>query len=57
MLYCLEPLIPDAHDPHPETFRAFADMCVPGFVSDLYFFKQTLSAVTERGFVVCEPGK
>ncbi|ORY32258.1 hypothetical protein BCR39DRAFT_523619 [Naematelia encephala] len=53
-LHFHEPLLPSARTRMP--FRQFATLVVPGFASELAFFKQTTAVVTERTFVVAEPG-
>lgn len=50
-----EPLLP-AHDRSREGFRLFASITVPGYASDLSFFRQTVAVVTEKAFVIAEPG-
>ena len=39
-----------------EGFRHFATTTVPGYASELGFFKQTVAIVTEKGFIIAEPG-
>jgi hypothetical protein len=51
-----EPLFTQAHDTTQSPFRRFATLTVPGFASDLSFFRQTIAVVTEKGFVIAEPG-
>lgn len=37
-------------------FRHFATSTIPGYASELSFFRQTVAVVTERTFVIAEPG-
>lgn len=37
-------------------FRHFASTIIPGYASELSFFRQTVAVVTERSFVIAEPG-
>lgn len=45
----------DNRDPC-SAFRRFAQMSVPGFASEVSFFRQTIAIVTEKTFLVAEPG-
>jgi hypothetical protein len=38
------------------SFRRFAQLIIPGFASDVGFFRQTIAIVTEKTFIVAEPG-
>lgn len=37
-------------------FRHFATTTIPGYASEINFFKQTVAIVTEKGFIIAEPG-
>ena len=37
-------------------FRRFATLTVPGFATDLSFFRQTVAVVAEKGFIIAEAG-
>lgn len=39
-----------------EGFRHFATTTVPGLASELSFFRQTIAIVTEKAFIIAEPG-
>ncbi|ORX39762.1 hypothetical protein BD324DRAFT_614892 [Kockovaella imperatae] len=53
-----EPLLASNPDRSYATtpFRRFAALTIPGFATDLSFFKQTVAIVTEKGFVIAEAG-
>jgi hypothetical protein len=38
------------------SFRRFAQLTAPGFASEVGFFRQTIAIVTEKTFIVAEPG-
>ncbi|RXK38363.1 hypothetical protein M231_04405 [Tremella mesenterica] len=44
------------NDPHSPAFRHFSTLSVSGYASEILFFRVTITAVTEKGFVVVEPG-
>ncbi|WRT67006.1 uncharacterized protein IL334_003972 [Kwoniella shivajii] len=54
-LYFHEPLINSTSYASP-SFRPFGTIIVPGYASDLSFFRQTVSVITEKTFIVAEPG-
>ncbi|WVW83239.1 hypothetical protein I302_105258 [Kwoniella bestiolae CBS 10118] len=54
-LYFYEPLLSSTSYGLP-SFRSFGNITVPGYASDLSFFRQTVSVVTEKTFVIAEPG-
>lgn len=37
-------------------FRRYATLNLPGYASDLSFFRQTIAVVMEKGFIIAEPG-
>lgn len=39
-----------------EGFRHFATSTVPGYTTEIAFFKQTVAIVTEKAFIIAEPG-
>jgi hypothetical protein len=45
----------NARDP-PQPFRLFAQLSVPGFASEVWFFKQTIAVITDKSIMVAEPG-
>ncbi|WVQ70220.1 uncharacterized protein L199_008446 [Kwoniella botswanensis] len=52
-----EPLLnPSSASYGVPSFRPFGNITVPGYASDLSFFRQTVSVVTEKTFVIAEPG-
>ena len=53
-----EPLLASNPDRSYATtpFRRFASLTIPGYATDLSFFKQTVAIVTEKGFVIAEAG-
>nr|XP_019013428.1 uncharacterized protein I206_01495 [Kwoniella pini CBS 10737]OCF52209.1 hypothetical protein I206_01495 [Kwoniella pini CBS 10737] len=54
-LYFYEPLVISSKS-NSSPFRSFGSITVPGYASDLSFFRQTVSIVTEKTFVIAEPG-
>ncbi|WWC85367.1 uncharacterized protein L201_000230 [Kwoniella dendrophila CBS 6074] len=57
-IYFFEPLLNSTSTTSYGTpsFRSFGSIMVPGYASDLSFFRQTVSVVTEKTFVIAEPG-
>lgn len=55
-----EPLHSSTTGPDPQrstrSFRRFATLQIPGYASELSFFRQTIAVVTEKSFVIAEPG-
>ena len=56
VLYFEEPLLPAAQAHSGKPFRRFASVTIPGYASELAFFRQTIAVVTEKAFVIAEPG-
>ncbi|WVF72308.1 hypothetical protein IAT40_007121 [Kwoniella sp. CBS 6097] len=53
-LYFHEPLLSSSYT--QTAFRPFGTVTIPGYASDLSFFRQTVSVVTEKSFIIAEPG-
>ncbi|WVR05091.1 hypothetical protein IAU60_002103 [Kwoniella sp. DSM 27419] len=53
-LHFLEPLLSSTYT--RSAFRPFGSVLVPGYASDLSFFRQTVSVLTEKTFIIAEPG-
>ncbi|OCF39870.1 hypothetical protein I317_06307 [Kwoniella heveanensis CBS 569] len=53
-LYFHEPLLSSSYT--QTAFRPFGSVTIPGYASDLSFFRQTVSVVTEKSFIIAEPG-
>ncbi|KAK4687215.1 RHO1 GDP-GTP exchange protein 1/2, partial [Tremellales sp. Uapishka_1] len=52
-----EPLLADPHSASSDlAFRSFAKYSIEGYASEMTFFKQTVAVVTEKAFVITEPG-
>ncbi|KAK8869923.1 hypothetical protein IAR55_000491 [Kwoniella newhampshirensis] len=54
-LHFYEPLI-SSYDLSANPFRMFGSVTIPGYASELSFFRQTIAVVTEKSFVIAEPG-
>ncbi|WWD15802.1 hypothetical protein CI109_100226 [Kwoniella shandongensis] len=54
-LHFYEPLI-SSYDVSLNPFRMFGSVTIPGYASELSFFRQTIAVVTEKSFVIAEPG-
>lgn len=39
-----------------QSFRQYATLTLPGYASELSFFRQTMAVVTEKSFIIAEPG-
>lgn len=49
-------MLPASLDRPSQPFRRFSSIAVPGYASELAFFRQTIAVVTEKAFVIAEPG-
>lgn len=55
-LYFDEPLLYSASASPGSAFRRFATLTLPGSATSLSFFRQTVAVVTEKQFIIAEPG-